>query len=517
MGSASAIGRGSFRLQVVTFLRKFNRNCNACSAIFSLPIADTLLVPCERSERAGYANRGTRFFFLPLPIADALPIPCERSERIRENHRTGAPLFLPLPCERSERIREGGWGVRFLLLLLLSGCSRSPEPAPSLPANVQPAVTTAPKTEDTAADTFESALTLTGTVQSGAKATLTARQPAKIVFVGVKSGDTVTRGQVLVRLDEAEAVAQEQTANAGIVAAQAQVQKANAGRDAQRTKADSDIAAAEAGQTQAALKLAQAQSGLDAAKNQDAADQKAAREGIRKAEIALNRAKEQVRGLEKLATVGGVARNDLDGARAQLEIAQSDYDTAKAQASQGRNAAGISFRVVNAEQDAAAAKAGTTQAGASVMTARRAKTDILRVANQDIAAAKAAVLQAKAGLGAARAARAAFLLMSPIRGAASEVSARVGETAQPGVPLVTVVSLTGLHAEALATARQLSRIHLGQTAQISADTQIGTPLSATVSEIARSAEPDGRTFRVQFRFASQANLRPGQTVRLVLR
>ena len=400
--------------------------------------------------------------------------------------------------------------------LLLSGCSRSQELAPNLPANVQPATTIAPKTEGDAPDAFVSALTLTGTVQSGAKATLTARQPAKIVWVGVKMGDTVSAGQTVVRLDETDAIAQEQTANAGLAAAQAQVQKALAGRDAQRTKADADIAAAEAGATQAALKLAQAQSGLDAARNQDAADRKAASEGVHKAEIALKRAREQVRGLEKLAAVGGVSRNDLDGARAQAEIAQSDYDAAKSQASQGRNAAGIGFRVANAEQDAAAAKAGLTQAEAGLTTARKAKNDVLKVASQDIAGAEAAVLQAKAGLNAAQAARTAFRLTSPIRGEVSEVGARVGETAQPGIPLVTIVSLNGLYVEALASARQLNRIRLGQTAQISADTPTGTTLPATVSEIARSAEPDGRTFRVQFRFAAQANLRPGQTVRITL-
>ena len=459
--------------------------------------------------------RNFGFWILVNPHSTVPLLPAYITSQKPARRRRGS---FKLPSPRPGR-GGGGEGLfaLFAVGLALSGCSRSPEAAPNPPASIQPAAAPAPKSEDAAIDAFESALTLTGTVQSGAKATLTARQPAKIVFVGVKSGDTVRSGQVLITLDESDAAAQEQTASAGLAAAQAQVQKAIAGRDAQATKADSDIAAAETGQTQAALKVTQAQSGLDAAQNQDAADRKAANEGTRKAEIALNRAKEQVHGLEKLATVGGVSRNDLDGARAQVEIAQSDYDMAAAQASQGRNAAGVSFRVVNAAEDAAAAQSGYHQAKAGVTTAKKAKNDILRVANQDIAAANAAVLQAKAGLGAARTARTAFRLISPISGAVTEVAARVGETAQPGVPLVTVISLNGLHIEALATARQLSRIRIGQTAQLSADTQAGTPLSAAVSEIARSAEPDGRTFRVQFRFASQSNLRLGQTVRIVLR
>ena len=430
----------------------------------------------------------------------------------------GCWRFLHCASERRLSLMPGIFnaGIAVVFSLLLSGCSRSPESAANPPANVTPAVTAAPKAEDSAPDTFESALILTGTIQSGAKATLTARQPAKIVSVGVKAGDTVSQGQLLVRLDEADAIAQEKSASAGMTAARAQVQKAIAGRDAQQTKADADIAAAQSGKIQAAGKVAQAQSGLDAAKNQDSADRKAAAEGIRKAEIALNRAKEQVRGLEKMVAVGGVSRNDLDGARAQADVAQSDYDTAQNQAKQGRNAAGISFRVVNAEQELAAAQAGLTQANAGIETAKKAKLDILRVANRDIAAANAAVSQAQAGLDAARAARTAFRLTSPLAGSASEVGAAVGEIAQPGVPLVTVVSLRGLYAEALATGRQLGRIHVGQAAQIGADSGSETPLSSVVREIARTAEPDGRTFRIRFRFISAANLRPGQTVRIVL-
>jgi len=49
-----------------------------------------------------------------------------------------------------------------------------------------------------------------------------------------------------------------------------------------------------------------------------------AQEGVRKARWALDRARKTVRDLEELAKVGGVSRSDLEGARMQVTVAQSD-------------------------------------------------------------------------------------------------------------------------------------------------------------------------------------------------
>ena len=405
----------------------------------------------------------------------------------------------------------------FIFLAALAGCSHSTETVPNAPqTNAVPAAAPQSPNDAPAAEPIESTLTLTGIVQSGVRAALTTRQPAKIIYVGVKQGDMAAAGGLLVRLDDAEAAAQERTANAGVVAAVAQVRKAQAGRDAQATKADSDIAAAQSGVEQARLKWEQAKSGVAAARSQDAAEQKLAAGGVRKAELGREQAQKTLHSLEELAKVGGISRNDLEGARTQVQVAQSDLDAAKVQAAQGRTADGIAFRVANAVQDAQAAKAGLTQAAAGLSAARKAKADVLRVAAQDIRAAQAAVTQAQAGVSAARAAREMFRLVSPIGGTVSDVAARVGETAQPGVPLVTVVSLYSLRVEALVTARQLGRLHIGQAAQIRVDTQPGKIFLAAVSEIARSAEADGRTFRAQFRFRENVFLRPGQTARITL-
>jgi HlyD family secretion protein len=390
-------------------------------------------------------------------------------------------------------------------------------PAPST-ASDQPVITPRAESSSDGKDT----LSLLGSVQAGEQATLSVRMPARIAAVAVREGDSVRRGQLLVELDAQDFVAQARTAQAGVAVAQAQLRKAQAGYSAQQTKSDADLATARSGLKQAQVKLQQALLARDAARSANQADLITAQAGVRKAQLGLENAQQTLHGVEELAKVGGVSRDDLEGARTQVRVAQSDLTTAQAQVRQLEagpkpGPGGVSYRIALAQQDVDAAQAGVAQAQEGVRTAEEARRQTLALAQQDIRAARAGQEQALAGASGAQSAVDAALLRSPISGVAANVAARVGETAQPGMPLVTVVSLTGLHAEALVPARQLPRLHVGQAARISVDTLPGRSFSAVVSEIARVAEPDGRTFRVKFRFQNpRLTLRPNQTAHITL-
>ena len=366
----------------------------------------------------------------------------------------------------------------------------------------------------------QTTINLSGQIQSGAQASLSARMPARIAAVPVRQGESVRRGQLLVQLADAELQSQVKTAQAGEAAARALLRKAQAGQEAQRIKADNDIASAQAGLRQAKTKRDQATLAYHAAQEDYRNEKRLAQEGIKKAEVGLARASETLRGLEELARVGGVSKNDLEGARAQVTVAQSDLEMAQTQARRleaADPAAGESgYRAALARKDREAAQGGVEQAQDALRTAREAKRTLLAVAAQDVRAAEAALEQARAGLSAARTTQNEARLLSPMDGVAASVSARVGETAQPGMPLVTVVSLTGLRAEALVTARQLARLRVGQAATIRLDTHPGRKFAAEISDIARAAEPDGRTFRITFRFRNPVSLRPGQNARITV-
>jgi len=362
-----------------------------------------------------------------------------------------------------------------------------------------------------------STLSLIGSVQADALATLSARMPARIVRVGTTEGATVRRGQLLVQLDDAEFRGQERTAQAGVTAAQAQLAKAKAGYAAQRVKADAEVQTAQNGLHLAQQKLQQAALARDAARAEGNADLTAAEEGVHKAEIGLDRAKKTLHDLEELDKVGGVSRNELEGARTQVTLAQSDLDGARAQVKrlkEGPN--GVSYRVALAQKDVDQAEEGVRQAQQGIETAEEGRKQTLAVADKDTQAAQAALTQAQAGVSSAHAAVLAMQVVSPLDGIATGLAARAGETAQPGVPLVTVVSLASLRVDALVPSRQLPRLPRGQAVKITVDTQPGTTFAANVSEISPIAEPDGRTFRVKFRFPHPVALRPGQTAQITI-
>ncbi len=370
------------------------------------------------------------------------------------------------------------------------------------------------------------AMMLTGVVTAGAQATLSVRMPSRVVAVNIQEGASVRRGQVLALLDDREARAQQTTAEAAIAAARTQVAKARLGREAQAAKSQADLDAALGGLRQAQTKARQARLARDAARSDTQSDLAGAQEGVRKADLALARARETLRELEALATVGGVSRADLEGARTQVQIAETDAQTATRQARRATegpannvsapDGSSSSYRVALAQRDVEAAEAAVSQARTGVQSAQKARGTTDALAAQDIRAAHDALAQALTGREAAQIALQMTRLVSPLDGAATGVNVRAGETAQPGAPLITVVSLQSLHVEALVSARQLAGLRIGQRAQVRVDTRPGRVFAARLNEIARVSEPDGRTFHIKFRLDSSATLRPGQTAQVAI-
>ncbi len=405
-------------------------------------------------------------------------------------------------------------------------------PAPTLPVTSAP-MTPAPGVKP--GYDKPAPLTLLGTVLAGQQENVSVRQPARIVSVSVAEGQAVRRGQLLVLLDMPEARSAQQSAAASVRAARSQVNKATAGRRAQIVKAEADIQTAYAGVTQASERLKQAQLGVQAAQAGDRADLARANEGVRKAQLGLKTAQRTLDSLEQLSKVGGVSRNELEGARTQVTSAHSDLDTANAAVQQiqsgpntpnssvprGSNAGSdsqvVTFRVANARQEAELAQAAVRQAKSGLYAAQQARKQIIAVADADIQSAQASVQQAEAGLSGAQSGGQAARLTASLDGIASNVTARVGETAQPGQPLLTVVSFADARIEALVLARQLAQIQVGQNGQARLDARPDAPLAIVVSRISRVAEPDGRTFRVTFRLLSPpSTLRVGQMARITL-
>ena len=361
-------------------------------------------------------------------------------------------------------------------------------------------------------------VSLIGTIVSPKQAAISARIPQRITEVLVHDGQSVNIGQTLVLLDESDFVSQENIAIAALGTAKTQRERAKAGKEAQRVKADAEVKSAISGLTNSKLKLSLSTLGRQAAEDDEKADIKAANTSVAKAELALERSKKILTDLEELSKAGGVSRSNLEDARTQMTNAQLDVNASKNQVLKLRSGQnGISYRVLNAQKEVEAAVAGVIQAKDGVSSAEKGLTRSLILADTEFKTANSGVLQAESGLKSAQAARRQCRLVSPISGIVTNLSAHKGETAQPGVSLLSVVSLNDLHAEALVSARLFPAVIVGKTVKILVDTLPGKSFPAVVSVIAQTAEPDGRTFRVKFRFSTPPALRPGQTARITIK
>ncbi len=415
-------------------------------------------------------------------------------------------------------------GAAVLVVVGAAAWMLRPHESPSLPppgvgASPQPPTKIHTNAASELVPAAPATLSLLGSVQSEAQSTLSVRMPGRIVAVGAREGDTVHAGQVLVSLDDTDVRRQIQQAEAGVLAAQAQIDRAEKGVAAQQGKADGEVLTAHSALETAQGHQKQAAAGVETARSEQQADVKLAQDGVNKAEQALAQAHQTLASLEELNKIGGVARNDLDGARRQVKVAESDLATANTQlrrANATDATTGTPVRVAAVQRDLVAARQGVHAAKAGLALAEQGRKQALAVAASEVGAVKAALVQAQAGMATAQAGEAQTRLASPIEGVVSAVMAHVGDTAQPGMPLLTVVSLSGLRVDALVPARQLSLLHLGQQAHVAVDTDPSRTYPAAVSEIARIAEPDGRTFHVRFHLSSRSALRPGQTARITL-
>ena len=187
---------------------------------------------------------------------------------------------------------------------------RKEEPATNQPVAVE--VTTAAAIQRDLPRFFEATGSLAGDQQTD----VAPQTSGKVIAVGVDIGSPVRRGQMLVRLDDAE------------------------------LKLRVDQAVAQVGQAKAAVKQAEEKIGLRPGQAFD--PNRVAEVGA--AKVSLDLAEKNFRRAEKLIESGDVSRSFYDDQRARRDQAKEQYDVALAQARQ--NFAGVEVartNVANAE------------------------------------------------------------------------------------------------------------------------------------------------------------------------
>ncbi len=377
------------------------------------------------------------------------------------------------------------------------------------------------------------------------------------VEVGV--GETVSAGQVLVRLDATEAGFSLQQAEAELAAAQANYDMVVAGAPAEQQvaissanldllaaqqalaaiHADADLAAAQALQAvvEAQIAVGDAQrylAGMASSANQSFID--AAYANMILAGSSLDKAKEAYKpwrykpenNITRAALLGKLAEaqqvydasvrryNGLLGSASEIDLAQAESDMSLAQA-QLSNAQGT-YETLKEGPDPD--KIALAEAQAANALARLTLAEVGGLTAEQLALAQAQVDAARANLDIVRAQVGNMVIIAPFDGIISEVRANQGQWATPGEMMVEVLDTSRWRIETKNVGElQIGQIQIGQEVQVSVNAFNSETLGGHVLSISPVAivQQGDTTYTLSIELEpTDLNLWPGMTTQVVI-
>jgi HlyD family secretion protein len=304
-------------------------------------------------------------------------------------------------------------------------------------------------------------LALSGAIE-GTQVDVSAKITGRIVELSAREGQAVERGRVIVRLAAEELSAEARRADGALAAAQAQLRDLLAGS---RTE---EIREAEARAARAEAQLAD----LLAGSRQQEIEQ--ARAALRNASATREWAERDFRRAQELFDKELVAQQEVDRARQAYEVAAANEVSAR----ERLDLVGVGPR----EHEVQAARAEVRAAHERVRLLRAGPRP------DAVTAARAQVTQAEAAITLARARLAEAAIEAPIDGIVLRKNLETGETANPGVPIVTLLDPRDIWLRAYVPETDIGRVRVGQPATISVDAYPGRAFPGVISEIASEAE-----------------------------
>jgi len=344
-----------------------------------------------------------------------------------------------------------------LLAVVLSGCGAGVEE------------TATPE----AAEDYVPVVSVTGEVVPAVWATISAQNGGTVIEVLVEPGSEVTEGDLLVRLDSADAQLAVYQAEAALETAQAQLVLLQASAQPE------DVAAAEAQIETARAAVAQAAAQRDQlVAGATEAEIAAAEAEVMSAELARKAAEDQYDQMIRGKIHGWIEEEAI----LRLRAAEEGLEAAHARLAQAQGGAGAQKRAADAAVWAAEAQQDIAQA----------QLDLLKAGTtaEQIAVSKATVAEAQAALEAASVSLERTEVRAPFAGTAGLVSVRAGESIAPGQPLVTLGDLATLWIETTDLDEiDVAQVEVGQTADVTFDAIPERVFDGHVARISPMAEP----------------------------
>lgn len=335
-------------------------------------------------------------------------------------------------------------------------------------------------------------LKFSGVIEAS-QATVVPEVGGRVVEIVADEGDWVQAGQALVRLDDAALQVQVRLAQAAVSAAEANLAQvkssvrkediavaqaaltqalverdgaAMAYRDAQKILYNPQQLLAQTDATRTAVKLGEQSVAVAQSKLAEARWWRDFYDGDRGRRASLNK---QI----------AIAQDNLEAAQAQLDGAQAQVKALEV----------MRYAPVTLRAQVNSARSSYSMTLASVSVAEAALVELKAGSSpEEIALAEAQLHQAQAQLKLAQAYGSRAVVRAPLAGVIVSRSARVGETAQAGAPLMTVANLDELTLVVYVPQTELPRVQLGAAAQVSVDAYAGQVFTGHVTSIARQAQ-----------------------------
>jgi multidrug efflux pump subunit AcrA (membrane-fusion protein) len=336
---------------------------------------------------------------------------------------------------------------------------------------------------------FVSVVSVTGEVVPADAATVSAQVGGTAVEMLVEPGDEVAAGDVVIRLDPADAELAMERARTAVEAAQLRLELLQSRpRPEDVAVAEAQMKAAEPGIDQAEARLAQLKAGsLDA-------EIAAARAQVTLKEIdelvayhlhedTMTCVEVEIPGEEEkdvcplLGPTEEKARFRLQAVREEREAARSRLQALIGQKADRLRSAELDVERAKEQQEAAEAQLAQAEAGASP---------------EGIAAAEAALRQAEVGLQKAEAALERTEVRAPLAGTVGMVYVKEHEVVAPGQPLVLIGDLSTLRVETTDLDEiDVARVEVGRTVDVTFDALPDRVFRGRVRRIAPMAAGDG--------------------------
>jgi membrane fusion protein, multidrug efflux system len=314
---------------------------------------------------------------------------------------------------------------------------------------------------------------------------VSAKIPGTVSQVLVDDNQFVQQGQLLIKLDERDYQNKVQQSQAALQAAQRQAQAAESNialasqiTTAKTSQAQGDVSGAIAGISAAQAAVEEAKAGIPAAQanvRQAEAGIPAAQAQVAQANANLQKAQADYNRYSALFQQGAIPRQQLDTARASLDVAVAQKAGAEQGVQQAQaKLASARVEVARAQSQLAQAQEGVASAQAKLAASRgglqqaTAGEQQTSVNRGQYEAARAAITQAEASLRDAQLQLSYTNITAPAAGRIGKKNVEVGNRVQAGTPLMAVVN-NDYWVVANFKETQLENMKPGQTAEIKLD------------------------------------------------